>query len=104
MGATKTQLLTHDERLRSLRGRRVADAWIVWNLEADEWYADLPVVAKFEDGLQLEVCWKGLDELSITWNTINIAVTLHIPWPAWPLEWRSQAHPEPSKIIDQAAA
>jgi hypothetical protein len=95
----ETHLRTHAERLRSLRGRRVTDAWIVWNLEVDEWFADLPVVVQFEDGLHLEVCWQKFDDLSITWNTIDVAVTPHA-WVTWPLEWRSQGHPALSKIID----
>jgi hypothetical protein len=97
----ETHLRTHATRLRSLRGRRVTDAWIVWNLELDEWFADLPVVAQFEDGLQLEVCWQKFDDLSITWNTIDVTVTPHA-WVTWPLEWRSQAHPALSDIIGHA--
>lgn len=94
------QLRRHSERLRSLPGRRVSDAWIVWNLEHDEWFADLPVVIQFDDVLQLEIGWQKFDDLSITWNTIDVAVTPRA-WVTWPLEWRSQAHPALSDIIEQ---
>lgn len=94
-----TQLHTHAERLRSLPGRRVSDTWIVWNLEHDQWFADLPVLVQFDDGQQLEVGWQKFDDLSITWNTIDVAVTPHA-WVTWPLEWRSQAHPALSEITE----
>jgi len=32
------------------------------------------------------------DDLSITWDTIDVAVTPKA-WVEWPLEWRSTAHP-----------
>lgn len=88
----ETQLRRHADRLRSLRGRRVRDTWIVWNLEHAQWFAELPVVIQFEDGLQLEVGWQKFDDLSVTWDTIDVAVTPYA-WVSWPLEWRSQAHP-----------
>jgi hypothetical protein len=95
----ETHLQTHAERLRSLRGRRISDAWIVWNLEHDRWFADLPVVVQFGDGLQLEVSWQKFDDLSITWNTIDLAVSPHA-WVTWPLEWRSQAYPALSNVTN----
>jgi hypothetical protein len=61
-------------RLRSLLGAQVADAWVVWNLEHDAWFADLPVVLQMESGLQVEVCWEKSDDLSITWDTIDVSV------------------------------
>lgn len=78
--------------LRNLVGLRIAAAWTVWNLEHDEWFADLPVVIGFEEGPQLEVCWEKFDDLSITWDTIDVAVTPKA-WVEWPLEWRQTAHP-----------
>jgi hypothetical protein len=40
---------------------------------------------------QLEVSWQKFDDLSITWNTIDISTTT-IAWIDWPLAWRSQGH------------
>jgi hypothetical protein len=78
--------------LRSLAGRRITAAWTVWDLLHDEWFADLPVVIRLDDGRQLEVCWEKFNDLSITWDTIDVAVTPKA-WVEWPLEWRTTAHP-----------
>ena len=43
-------------------------------------------------GCNLEVCWQKLDDLSITWDTIDVMVTPKA-WVEWPLEWRQAAHP-----------
>lgn len=84
-GSAATQLASHGPRLRSLRGRRVVQTWIVWILDSDCWFADLPVVVVFDDGSQLEVCWQKFDELSISWNTIDVNVT---PRCGGPGPWR----------------
>ncbi|NJC86453.1 hypothetical protein HC030_28525, partial [Planosporangium mesophilum] len=59
--------------------------------EHDEWFADLPVVLRTEEA-QLEVCAKKLDDLSVTWSTIDLAVT-PTAWVEWTLKWRRDAHP-----------
>jgi hypothetical protein len=79
-------------RLRSIIGLRLTETWLVWNLEHDEWFADLPVVLRLNDGPQLEVCWEKMDDLSVTWDTIDVTVTPKA-WVEWPLEWRREAHP-----------
>lgn len=78
--------------LRDLVGRTVTDAWVVWNLEHDEWFADLPVVLSFDGRGQLEVCWQKFDDLSLTWDSIDTRVRPRA-WVEWPLEWRRAAHP-----------
>ena len=78
--------------LRNLAGLRITGAWTVWNLQFDEWFADLPVVIRLDDGRQLEVCWEKFNDLSITWDTIDLAVTPKA-WVEWRLEWRTTAHP-----------
>jgi hypothetical protein len=77
--------------LLALHGHRIIDSWLVWDLQHDKWFADLPVVLVLDHGRQLEVCWKNLDILSITWNTIDVSTT-PIAWVTWPLAWRSQGH------------
>jgi len=94
----RTQLRLHDMDLQSLRGRRVLDAWIVWDLDRDTWFADLPVVLQFDDGRQLEICWQKFDELSISWNTIDTAIP-PTAWVSWSLDWRVRAHPAFDEII-----
>jgi hypothetical protein len=49
------------------------------------------VILAFDDGRALEISWQRFDELSITWNTIDVTVTPRA-WVLSPLEWRSQAH------------
>jgi hypothetical protein len=44
-------------------GRRLLDAWTAW-IVGDGWFADLPVVLRFDHGAQLEVCGKKVDDLS----------------------------------------
>jgi hypothetical protein len=76
-------------RLRALVGRSLIEAWTVW-VVGDRWFADLPVVLRFDDGTQLEVCWEKFDDLSITWNTIDVGTTPRA-WVTWALEWRRNA-------------
>ena len=87
----RDQLDLQRTELLALRGHQIIDAWLVWDLEHDSWFADLPVVLTIDDGRQLEVSWEKLDDLSITWNTIDLSTT-PVAWVTWPLAWRSQAH------------
>ncbi|MBN6039073.1 hypothetical protein [Amycolatopsis sp. 195334CR] len=95
------QLHRQAARLRSLSGLRVAQTWTIWNLAFDEWFADLPVVLRLERGPQLEISWAKLDDLSLTWDTIDVAVEPE-PWFDWPLEWRRAAHPALAAIEGEA--
>jgi len=92
------QLHNHAERLQALRGRQITNGWIVWDLEHDVWFADLPVVLRFDDNRQLEVSWQKFDDLSLTWNTIDVA-TAPNAWVTWPLEWRRDAHPVLTPVV-----
>ena len=80
----------HSARLRALVGHRLIETWTVWIVD-DDWFADLPVVMRFNDGTQMEVCWEKFDDLSLTWNTIDLSNTPRA-WVDWPLEWRRDAH------------
>ncbi|XVS65101.1 hypothetical protein ACQPYE_03270 [Actinosynnema sp. CA-299493] len=46
--------MRHAARMRALVGRRLTDAWLVWDLERDEWWADCPVLLDF-DGERIEI-------------------------------------------------
>lgn len=91
------QIERHSAELRMLIGRRLIEVWTVW-IDDDDWFADLPVVMRFDDGTQLEVCWAKFDDLSITWNTIDVGSTPQA-WVDWVLEWRRDAHPELSSVL-----
>ena len=93
-----TQFDRHADRLRSLVDDQVADAWVVWSLDHDEWFADLPVVLQMNRGPQVEVCWQKFDDLSITWGTIDVTQTPRA-WVDWPLEWRRQALPALASVV-----
>lgn len=71
--------------------------WIV----DEDWFADLPVVMRFDDGSQLEVSWKKFDDLSLTWDTIDVNEPPST-WVDWPLEWRRNAHAPLAALIGGA--
>jgi hypothetical protein len=80
----------HGHRLRSLVGRRLHRTWVVWDLDADAWFPDCPVVLDLS-GEHLEVNHRRFDELSLSWNTIDLT---HAPdWAAAGsrLVWRDDA-------------
>ncbi|MGW3039273.1 hypothetical protein ACWC9T_04300 [Kitasatospora sp. NPDC001159] len=79
------------QRLRTLIGRSLTRAWLAWDVRDDEWFADGPVLLDF-DGEQVEVNHYKLDDLAITWNTIDP----HEParWPGFDVRWRHEAYPE----------
>ena len=86
------QVAAHAADLRSAVGRRATEAWIAWDLEHDRWFADLPVVLELDGQDRLELSWQKFDDLSITWNSIDVLVAPKA-WVEWPLEWRPRAHP-----------
>ena len=95
------QLAAQRANLLKLIGRRLVDSWIVWNLDDDTWFADLPVVLLFDDGQQLELCWEKFDDLSISWNPIDVAIPPQA-WVTWPLEWRSAKHASLKGLVGNA--
>ncbi|MBD0691137.1 hypothetical protein [Streptomyces sp. CBMA123] len=62
----------HGSRLAALAGRRLTGFAVVRFAEDGDWFADCPVVLDF-DGVQVEVCHRQLDNLSIGWDSIDTA-------------------------------
>ncbi|WP_018680340.1 hypothetical protein [Actinokineospora enzanensis] len=62
--------VAHSPRLQALAGRRLRHAWLLWDLDDDEWFSDGPVLLDF-DGEQVEISHRKFGDLSITWNTID---------------------------------
>ncbi|MCE7002264.1 hypothetical protein LWC34_05390 [Kibdelosporangium philippinense] len=62
--------VAHGPRLHSMVGRHLSHAWLLWDLDADEWIADGPVLLDF-DHEQVEINHQKFDDLSITWNTVD---------------------------------
>jgi hypothetical protein len=80
----------HGRRLRALTGRTLRSVWMVWDRQRDEWFGDCPVLFDF-DGEQVEITYWKLDELSLTWNTID--PSRPVRWPDFDLEWRREPVP-----------
>ncbi|MEH3033482.1 MAG: hypothetical protein PGN07_05455 [Aeromicrobium erythreum] len=57
----------------------------------DDWRARLPVVLELDDGRRLELCWRGLDQLSMSWQTIDLAAAPD-DGTGRPLRWRRSDH------------
>jgi hypothetical protein len=61
---------TYGQRLGALVGRHLDHVWLVWDRDADEWFADGPVLLDF-GGEQVELNHQKFSDLSITWNTVD---------------------------------
>ncbi|MEU9895327.1 hypothetical protein ACIBCS_04110 [Streptomyces phaeochromogenes] len=75
----------HGRQLRALIGHPLTHAWLVWDVQDNEWFSDCPVLLDFT-GEQVEINHRKFDDLSITWNTVDP----HQPvrWPDFDLQWR----------------
>jgi len=87
-------------RLRTLNGRRLDHAWLLWDLDAGEWWPDGPVLLDFE-GEQVEITHAKFDDLSITWNTVDPAGQPSWDWEPPRLGWRRDVRPELSALEGQ---
>ncbi|MFB7245640.1 hypothetical protein ACFCYX_24655 [Streptomyces populi] len=84
-------VVAHGLRLRALVGRPLTRAWLVWDVQDDEWFSDCPVLLDFT-GEQVEINHQKFDDLSITWNTVD--PRRPVQWSDFDLQWRHDAHPE----------
>lgn len=96
----------HGTRLAALAGRTLAHVWLVWDLDADDWFADCPVLLDFGTA-QVEINHERFDDLSITWNSID--PTQPVTWPTsddFHLAWRPEPLPQltalPGQRLDHA--
>lgn len=93
----KTVSAAHGRRLAGLAGRTLRHVWLVWDLGADEWFADCPVLLDFGSE-QVEINHQKTDDLSITFNSIDPHQPL--TWPTsddFQLAWR----PEPIAKLEE---
>jgi hypothetical protein len=70
-----------------LKGRRLTQTFVVWDLDDDAWFSDGLVLLAFE-GEQVEMVHQKFDELSITWNTVDPSQQLDWGGQGFRLEWR----------------
>lgn len=66
----------HGDRFRGLAGRVLTGVALMWHRTDGSWCADGPVVLMFDDGTQLELLHHKFDDLSVTWNTIDLSADL----------------------------
>jgi hypothetical protein len=81
----------HSRRLVRLTGRTLRHVWLVWDLEADRWFADAPVLLDF-DGERVGVDHQRFDDLCITWNAIDPARAIESS--SADLAWRPEPMPQ----------
>ncbi len=77
-------------KLSNIKDKRIIDVLVVWDTKNENWFKDCPVVLNIE-GIQLELCANKIDELSITFNTIDMSQK--IDWygiDEFKLEWRKE--------------
>jgi hypothetical protein len=87
----------HGRRLADLTGLTLRHLWLVWDMQADEWFTDCPVLLDFGDQ-RVAVNHQKFDELAVTFDTID--PNQPVVWPTsdgFQLAWR----PEP--LIQLAA-
>ncbi|RLP85846.1 MULTISPECIES: hypothetical protein [unclassified Micromonospora] len=82
---------THARRLGGLVGLALQHAWLVWDLDHDEWFTDAPVLLDF-GAEQVEIDHQKFDDLSVTWNTINPSRAIEDPY--FHLAWRPEPLPD----------
>lgn len=90
---------SHGRQLRELIGRPLSHVWLVWDMQADEWFSDGPVLLDFS-GEQVEINHQKFDDLSITWNTID--PRRPVVRADFDLEWRQGLYPELQEFEGQA--
>lgn len=78
----------HGARLAALSGRRFTGFALVRFVDDCSWFADCPVVLDF-DGVQVEICHWGINELSISWDGIDTSAAITGGWKRMKreLEW-----------------
>jgi hypothetical protein len=80
----------HRSRFRHLIGQRLHGAWLMWDMDADRWFADGPIILGFDDA-NVEVTHRKFDDCAITWDQVDMLAPLH--WSGIRLDWREEAHP-----------
>lgn len=81
-----------------MTGRRLTAAWLAWNADDDTWFTVAPVVLDFEGGrVELNHCRP--DELSVTWNGVDLAGPALGLWGETRLVWRDDSEPRLAALV-----
>ncbi|MFC4070216.1 hypothetical protein [Actinoplanes subglobosus] len=69
------QLSRQRAALLALVGQRVEAGWTGREPRAQRWSRSVPVVLALDGGGRLEIAWDGFHRLSLTWGTVDVAVS-----------------------------
>ncbi|MET7333223.1 hypothetical protein [Nonomuraea sp. NPDC005650] len=72
----------------------------MWDLDEDAWFSDGLVLLDFE-GEQIEIVHQRFDDLSITWNTVDVTQPLDWAEEGFRLGWREDAPGELAALKGQ---
>ncbi|MFI6740323.1 hypothetical protein ACIBI9_45995 [Nonomuraea sp. NPDC050451] len=100
MRGTSAVAAAHGHRLARLEGRGLSRVMLVWDLDEDAWFSDGLVLLDFE-GEQVEIVHHRFDELSITWNTVDLAQPLDWAGEGFRLAWREDVPGESAALKGQ---
>lgn len=90
----------HGRRLGELVDQRLLRTWLVWDTDADDWFAEGPVVFEFER-TRLTVCHRTAGECSLSWDDLDPAEPIDPGDESLRLAWRSDPFPVLTEIADQ---
>lgn len=88
-------------RLHALVGRTLEEVWVVWDVTADEWFCDAPVLLVV-GGCQIEVSVHQIDELCVSFDAIDRSAPfgwLDDPEFHFDLDWRCNPAIVPESVI-----
>jgi hypothetical protein len=94
--AAGERLSDRSETLLALVGRPVVAGWTIWDHERRRWFPVGPLVLVLDDGSQVEIAWRGGNDLSITRDTVDLTVPARVIGKAW--AWRA-SEPQPVAAI-----
>jgi hypothetical protein len=80
----------HRDRFGRLVGAPLVDAWLMWDLDQDRWFAGGPVILGFAD-TNVEITHRKFDDCAITWDQVDM--TQPPDWAGIRLDWRAGGHP-----------
>jgi len=89
----------HGRRLARLAGRALEHLWLVWDLDADTWFEDAPVILDFGDE-RVSIDHQKFDDLCITWNAVDPTRSIEDPADEDPfhLAWRPEPTPQLAEL------
>ncbi len=89
----------HASALGAMLHSELAAIWVLWDTTDEERYADAPVIIQFAAGPRVEICCWRFDEVSVTYDSIDVGKPVR--WDGEPrtFEWRRDALSPFSSLI-----